>query len=68
MTRDDISHYLGHADRAHLEALCANRNTPWKIVWRAKIVLTTADGSGTGEIMPGAQSSKPHWQLGDSIR
>jgi hypothetical protein len=63
-----MSLYIGTADRAHLDALRANRNTPSKIVWRAKIVLTTADGCGTGEIMRGAQLSKPHLQRGDSIR
>jgi len=34
--------YLGSADREQLEALCANRNTPRKVVWRAEIVLATA--------------------------
>jgi hypothetical protein len=29
----------------------SNRNAPQKHVWRAKIILATADGSGTSEIM-----------------
>lgn len=65
MRRDDICLYLGPADRAQLEALCANRNTPRKVVWRARIVLATADGCGTNEIMRRAATSKPtawRWQ------
>jgi len=40
---------LTAADRAELEAVVANRNSPQK--QRAKIVLLTADGHGTAEIM-----------------
>ena len=50
---------------AQLQALCANRNTPRKVVWRAEIVLATADGCGTNEIMRRADTSKPtvwRWQ------
>ncbi|TCP37596.1 IS630 family transposase [Rhodovulum marinum] len=46
-------------------ALCVNRNTPRKDVWRAEIVLATADGCGTSEIMRRAGTSKPtvwRWQ------
>ena len=35
------------ADRARLEAVVADRNSPQKHVWRAAIVLATADGLGT---------------------
>ena len=59
MRQDDICLYLGPADRAQLEALRANRNTPRKVVWRAEIVLATADGCGTNEIMRRAETSKP---------
>ena len=45
MRRDDICLYLSPADRAQLEALVADRNTPRKLVWRAEIVLATADGA-----------------------
>src|SRR5215510_4549348 len=44
---------LNTADRAKLERVIANRNSPQKHVkhvWRAKIVLLTADGHGTVEI------------------
>ncbi|MCP4005911.1 MAG: IS630 family transposase [bacterium] len=65
MRRDDLCLYLGPADRAQLQALLTDRNTPRKIVWRAEIVLATADGFGTNEIMRRAATSKPtvwRWQ------
>ncbi|CUH38744.1 Transcriptional regulators [Jannaschia seosinensis] len=65
MRRSDICLYLGPVDRAELEALTSNRNTPRKLVWRAEIVLATADGHGTFEIMRRARTSKPtvwRWQ------
>jgi hypothetical protein len=39
------------ADRTRLEAVVSDRNRPQKHVWRAQIVLLTADGCGTSEIM-----------------
>src|SRR4051794_20591406 len=39
------------ADRARLEAVVADRNSPQKHVWRAGIVLATADGLATAEIV-----------------
>ena len=47
--RTDIR--LSAADRSELKGVVANRNSPQKHVWRAKIVLLTADGGGTAEIM-----------------
>jgi hypothetical protein len=38
-------------DRRQLEAIVGDRNAPQKHVWRAKIILATADGCGTAEIM-----------------
>ena len=38
------------ADRVALEAAVANRNSPQKHVWRAQVVLLTADGFGTAAI------------------
>ena len=32
------------ADRRQLEAIVGDRNAPQKYVWRAKIILATADG------------------------
>jgi transposase len=46
-------------DRRRLEAIVSNRNSPQKHVWRAKIVLATADGCGTAEIMRRSGKSKP---------
>ena len=57
--------YLGPADRAELQALLSNRNTPRKLAWRAGIVLATAEGEGTVEIMRRTGMSKPtvwRWQ------
>jgi len=65
MRRDDICLYLGPADRSELQALITNRNTPRKLVWRAEIVLATADGQGTFAIMRRTGMSKPtvwRWQ------
>jgi transposase len=65
MRRDDICIYVSPSSRARLEALIADRNTPSKVVWRAKIVLATADGHGTNEIMRRTGKSKPsvwRWQ------
>jgi transposase len=53
------------ADRARLEAVVADRNSPQKHVWRARIVLLTAAGCGTNEIMREAGVSKTavwRWQ------
>jgi transposase len=41
---------LSKEDRAALQAVVANRNSPQKHVWRAKIVLLTIEGHGTAEI------------------
>ena len=53
------------ADRARLEAVVADRNSPQKHVWRARIVLATAEGCGTDEIMRRIGVSRPcvwRWQ------
>lgn len=53
------------ADRRRLAATVANRNSPQKHVWRARIVLLTADGLGTAEIMRQTGKSKSvvwRWQ------
>ncbi len=52
-------------DRRRLEAVIADRIAPQKHVWRANIVLATADGCGTTEIMRRSGRSKPvvwRWQ------
>ena len=53
------------ADRARLEAVMADRNSPQKHAWRAAIVLATADGLGTNAIMRRTGMSKTavwRWQ------
>ena len=47
------------ADRLRLEAIIADRSTPQKHVWRANVILATADGCGTAEIMRRSGKSKP---------
>ena len=44
-------HYPQTADRRRLTALARDRNATQKHVWRAEIVLLSADGVGTNEIM-----------------
>jgi len=63
--RDDICIYVSPVDRARLERLVADRNTPRKVVWRTEIVLATAEGLGTMAIMRRTGKSKPtvwRWQ------
>jgi len=53
------------ADRDRLEAIVGDRNSPQKHVWRAAIVLATADGLGTNAIMRRSGKSKTavwRWQ------
>ena len=63
--REGISVEVSATDRACLEAVVADRNSPQKHVWRAGIILATTDGLGTGEIMRRTGKSKPcvwRWQ------
>src|SRR4051795_3813213 len=56
--RERIEIELTAKDRARLEAVVADRNSPQKHVWRARIVLVTACGHGTAAIMRQAGKSK----------
>ena len=56
--RTGIKVDVSATDRIQLEAIVADRNSPQKHVWRAQIVLLTADGCGTAEIMRRADISK----------
>src|SRR5260370_22399729 len=63
--RTGISIDVSPATRVRLDAIVADRNSPQKHVWRARIVLLTADGAGTAEIMRAAGVSKTavwRWQ------
>lgn len=56
---------LNTGDRRRLEAIAADRNSPQKHVWRARIVVLTADGVSTSEIMRRAGVAKTcvwRWQ------
>jgi hypothetical protein len=56
--RRGISVQVSEADRVRLAAIVADRNSPQKHVWRARIVLMTADGVGTTTIMRRTGKSK----------
>src|SRR5258708_35823840 len=56
--RTGISLTVTPAIRRHLKAVAANRNSPQKHVWRAQIVLLSAAGVGTNEIMRQTGKSK----------
>jgi hypothetical protein len=52
-------------DRRHLEAVACDRNAKLKHVARPKVILATADGRGTMEVMRRSGLSKPdvwRWQ------
>src|SRR5260370_839004 len=63
--RRGIMATVNAADRARLDAVVADRNSPQKHVWRCRIVLLTADGLGTATIMRRTGKSKSvvwRWQ------
>ena len=63
--RTGISITLAPTDQLRLEAIVGNRNTAQKHVWRAAIVLLSAEGVGTSEIMRRTGTSKTcvwRWQ------
>src|SRR3979490_2391940 len=63
--RNGISITVSRSDRPRLQALVADRNASQKHVWRTEIVLLTADGLGTNEIMRRTSNSKTYvwrWQ------
>jgi transposase len=50
---------VSESDRAELERLIRGRNTPQKVVLRAKIVVLTADGTPTSEIVEQLKTTYP---------
>ena len=63
--RTGIEVSLSEVDRRRLEAIAAARNAPQKHVWRARIVLLSADGVGTNGIMAATGTAKTtvwRWQ------
>ena len=60
-----ISITISAADRRRIQALVRDRNAAQKHLWRAEIVLLSADGIGTNEIMRRTGKSKTcvwRWQ------
>jgi transposase len=63
--RTGIEVRLGPGDRERLEAVIASGNSAQKHVWRARIVLLSAEGVGTMEIQRRTGKGKPtiwRWQ------
>lgn len=63
--RKGVSITVGAADRRRLEAIVADRGSPQKHVWRARIVLLSEAGEGTMAIMRQTGKSKTcvwRWQ------
>jgi transposase len=63
--RGNLGLFVSAADRERLAAIVAERNRPQKHVWRARVVLLTAERVGTAEIMRRTGLSKPsvwRWQ------
>ena len=63
--RAGIVVHVARADRRRLEAIVSDRSAPQKHVWRAQIILATADGCGTTEVMRRSGKAKPvvwRWQ------
>lgn len=63
--RNGITIELTSNDQRRLEAVATDRNSPQKHVWRARIVLMSADGIGTNAIMAATCTSKTtvwRWQ------
>jgi transposase len=63
--RGNLGLFVSSSDRERLAAIVADRNSRQKHVWRAEVVLLTADRFGTNEIMRRTGLSKPsvwRWQ------
>ena len=63
--RKGVEVRLGPGDRERLDAVIGSGNSPQKHVWRARIVLLSADGLGTMAIQRQTGKGKPtiwRWQ------
>ena len=63
--RTGIAISLSSSDHRRLVEIAADRNSPQKHVWRARIVLLSAQGVGTSEIMRATGKAKTcvwRWQ------
>src|SRR6516162_8972670 len=57
--RKGVEVRLGPGDRERLDAVIGSGNSPQKHVWRARIVLLSADGLGTMAIQRQTGKGKP---------
>src|SRR5688500_20298549 len=57
--RQPTALHVTSAERLRLEAVVADRNSPQKHVWRAKVALAAADGHGTTAIGRRVGLSRP---------
>src|SRR6266850_4138720 len=63
--RTGVEVRLGPGDRERLDGVVGSGNSPQKHVWRARIVLLSAEGIGTMEIQRQTGKGKPtiwRWQ------
>src|SRR5712671_4204148 len=63
--RKGISITVTPADRLRLQSIIRDRNSPQKHVWRARIIVLTADGEGTTGVMRAVGKGKTvvwRWQ------
>jgi transposase len=63
--RKGITIEVTSADRARLQSIIRDRNSPQKHVWRARIIVLTADGAGTTAVMRAVGKGKTvvwRWQ------
>ena len=63
--RKGITIEVTPADRVRLQSIIRDRNSPQKHVWRAQIILLTADGAGTIAVMRAVRKGKTviwRWQ------
>ena len=63
--REGVEVRLRPGDRERLEVVVCDRRSPQHHVWRARIVLMTADGAGTMAIRAATGKGKPtiwRWQ------
>jgi len=58
--RKGVEVRLGPGDRERLEAVIGSGKSPQKHVWRARIVLLSADGIGTMAIQRQTGKGKPN--------
>jgi transposase len=63
--RKGITIEVTSADRARLQSIIRDRNSPQKHVWRARIIVLTAEGEGTTAVMRAVGKGKTvvwRWQ------